>query len=85
MQLVHLPLRLIRLVTDPIVDSVLLLLSKLVLPPLAQLCQTALQSGLKGLARAIGQDRADKLADFSTVAVSLCTHFAGRPLTHSPV
>ena len=72
MQLLHLPLRLIRLVTDPVVDSVLLLISKLLMPPLAHFVQVALCSGLRLLASALGQDRADKLADLSTDAVSWC-------------
>ncbi|TBU39775.1 hypothetical protein BD309DRAFT_1083198 [Dichomitus squalens] len=83
-QLIHLPLRLIRLVTDPIVDSVLLFFSKLVLPPLVQLCQTALQSGMKGIARTVGQDRADKLAELSTVAYGNLLSIASQVMDHSP-
>ncbi|PIL24929.1 hypothetical protein GSI_12816 [Ganoderma sinense ZZ0214-1] len=89
-QLVHLPLRLIRLVTDPIVDSVLLLISKLLLPSLAHFGQAALCSGLRIIASALGQDRADKLAELSTDAydnvLAVASQIMNRttPLTYSP-
>lgn len=81
--MVHLPLRLIRLVTDPIVDSVLLLISKLLVPPLLQFGQAALTSGLRIIAGALGQDRADKVAELSTGAVSCVLYPVHRSLNRA--
>ncbi|KAI1796687.1 hypothetical protein LXA43DRAFT_986618 [Ganoderma leucocontextum] len=67
-QLLHLPLRLIRIVTDPVVDSVLLLISKVLLPPLSHLGQAAVKSGLRIITSAVGQDRADKFSELFTGA-----------------
>ncbi len=71
MQLLHLPLRMIRLVTDPVVDTVLLLISRLVVPSASRIGEVALKSSLRGVANVVGQDRTDKLTELSTFAVSL--------------
>ena len=69
MHLLHLPLRIIRLITDPVVDTVLLVLSRLVLPPLNRVGGIAVKSGLRGVANVVGQERADKFTQLSTFAV----------------
>ncbi|KAJ8496047.1 hypothetical protein ONZ51_g1365 [Trametes cubensis] len=62
MQILHLPLRLIRLVTDPVVDTVLLVLSRLVVPPLVTLGQLVLASCFNAVSSFAGPERAEKVA-----------------------
>lgn len=71
MQILHLPLRAIRIVTDPIVDTVLLVVSRLLVTPLAVLTRLALTWALGVLSSFAGPDRAGKLADVVTTVV--CT------------
>ncbi|KAI9062714.1 hypothetical protein FKP32DRAFT_1667072 [Trametes sanguinea] len=71
MQILHLPLRMIRLITDPVVDTVLLLFTRLVVPPLLNLVQLVIASCFNGVASLAGADRAEKLA---TIANSTYDH-----------
>lgn len=71
MQILHLPLRAIRIVTDPIVDTVLLVVSRLLVTPLAVLTQLALTWALGVLSSFAGPERAEKLADVVTTVVSI--------------
>ncbi|OJT03305.1 ERAD-associated E3 ubiquitin-protein ligase doa10 [Trametes pubescens] len=63
MQILHLPLRAIRIVTDPIVDTVLLVVSRLLVAPLAVLTQLAMTRALGVLASFAGPERAEKFVD----------------------
>ncbi|KAI0630807.1 hypothetical protein C8Q77DRAFT_228608 [Trametes polyzona] len=66
LQLVHLPLRLIRLVTDPVVDTVLLVFSRLLLAPMTLLAQLVATSALNATASLAGPERAEKVAEVAT-------------------
>ncbi|KAI0682125.1 hypothetical protein C8T65DRAFT_625163 [Cerioporus squamosus] len=61
LQLVHLPLRLIRLITDPVVDIVLWLVSVIFLPLIGRASRIA-------LAKVIGEGHTDKLTAVSSSA-----------------
>ncbi|KAI0358245.1 hypothetical protein OH77DRAFT_1475139 [Trametes cingulata] len=79
MQILHLPLRAIRVVTDPIVDTVLLVLSRLLVAPLTGLGEIAMTRGLDLVSSLAGSDRAEKLANITTIVygriVEVGAHF----------
>lgn len=60
--ILHLPLRLIRLVTDPIVDTALLLMSRLLLPSLLPVTNIALNISFRATSFVIGQKLTSRLA-----------------------
>ncbi|CDO76301.1 hypothetical protein BN946_scf184917.g17 [Trametes cinnabarina] len=78
MQILHLPLRIIRLITDPIVDTVLLVFSRLVLPPLASLAQLAIAACFNGVSSLAGIDQAEKLAIFTNHTYGHVMDFASQ-------
>ena len=71
LELIHLPLKFIRVITDPVVDSILFLSSKAALPLLTSLSHTVKQSTLSCIANFMGQDRADQFSEFSIAIVSV--------------
>lgn len=75
LELVQFPLQLIRVVTDPIVDSVLLLVSKMLVPPVITCINFAGGIGLHLLSAVLGHDRMDTLGESSFAWVrSRCFH-----------
>ncbi|OSD05343.1 hypothetical protein PYCCODRAFT_1405960 [Trametes coccinea BRFM310] len=81
MQILHLPLRIIRLVTDPVVDTVLLVFTRLLVPPLVNLAQLVIASCFNGVTSLAGADRAEKLATIANstydYALKLASRFMG--------
>ncbi|KAH9893215.1 hypothetical protein C8Q73DRAFT_746014 [Cubamyces lactineus] len=76
MQILHLPLRLIRLVTDPVVDTVVLVLSRLAVPPLVALSQFVLASCFSAVSSLAGPERAEKVASYDQ-GIELATKILG--------
>ena len=70
MQLLNLPLRLIRFITDPLVDTALLVGQHAVMPLLTKLSHVAMESSLRGIASVAGKDYADQFANITATAVS---------------
>ncbi|KAI0831910.1 hypothetical protein BC628DRAFT_1350502 [Trametes gibbosa] len=68
LQIIHFPLRAIRLVTDPIVDTVLLVVSRLLVAPLAVFAHLAANAAFSALASFVGPAQAEKLANVATAA-----------------
>jgi len=62
-QLLHLPLRAIRFVTDPIVDLVLYLIARTVVPPLIRLGESAAKVGFSTLTALLGESTTTKVLD----------------------
>ncbi|OSX64112.1 hypothetical protein POSPLADRAFT_1138372, partial [Postia placenta MAD-698-R-SB12] len=69
--ILHLPLRLIRLVTDPIVDTALLLMSRLLLPSLLSVTNIALNISFRATSFVIGQKLTSRLASLIANIVSI--------------
>lgn len=69
--ILHLPLRLIRLVTDPIVDTALLLMSRLLLPSLLPVTNIALNISFRATSFVIGQKLTSRLASLIANIVSI--------------
>lgn len=64
MQLLHLPLRAIRFITDPIVDFVLYVIAHTVVPPLIRLGESMAKIVFSALATFVGEKAATKLQDY---------------------
>ncbi|KAI0369741.1 hypothetical protein BV20DRAFT_1044206 [Pilatotrama ljubarskyi] len=88
MQILHLPLRAIRLVTDPVVDTVLLVLSRLLVAPLASLGAFAVTRGLDAVSSLAGPDRAEKLVNASAAVygrvIAIVTQVMDGPAKPAP-
>ncbi|KAI0676025.1 hypothetical protein C8Q78DRAFT_1142731 [Trametes maxima] len=61
MQILHLPLRVIRFITDPVVDTALLVCSRLLLPPLDSLSRLVVALFLSVVSSLAGPDRSEQL------------------------
>ncbi|KAI0761783.1 hypothetical protein BD413DRAFT_700194 [Trametes elegans] len=70
LQILHSPLRVIRIVTDPVVDTAFLVVSKLVLPPLVALGRVAATRFLSAVVSFAGPEQADKLSGASASVYS---------------
>lgn len=74
--ILHLPIRLIRIVTDPIVDSCMFLLTRVVVPPMLNLIQVSFVMVTRMLASLIGQEGSTRGVLLTTNLVrSLPCHF----------
>ncbi|PCH44456.1 hypothetical protein WOLCODRAFT_90853 [Wolfiporia cocos MD-104 SS10] len=62
LQILHLPLRIIRLVTDPVVDGVAWLVTRLLLPTVLQIANVVLNAMLKASTIVVGTANAAKAA-----------------------
>ncbi|KAI0642432.1 hypothetical protein C8Q79DRAFT_917921 [Trametes meyenii] len=61
MQILHLPLRVIRVVTDPVVDTALLAFSRLLLPPLEGFSRLVVALVFSAVSSLAGPDRSEQL------------------------
>ncbi|KAH9849834.1 hypothetical protein C2E23DRAFT_837455 [Lenzites betulinus] len=68
LQILHFPLRAIRLVTDPIVDTFMLVASRLLVAPLIVFAHVAANAAFGALSSLAGPDRAEKLANAAWAA-----------------
>lgn len=66
----HLPLRAIRFVTDPIVDLALYLIARTVVPPLIRFCESLANIAFSVLTASLGETTAVKVFDISVEMVS---------------
>ncbi|KAI0048750.1 hypothetical protein FA95DRAFT_1007728 [Auriscalpium vulgare] len=73
LQVLHWPIKLMRVITDPIVDSVLFILGRIFLPALLRVCRAALFAALwivkAGASRILGVESIDKAAGFVQATV----------------
>jgi len=76
LQILHLPIKAMRIVTDPVVDSVVFIIMEFVLPPFLRLARRLVDivflSGLFIVSTIFGQNKADKVFEFSASVV--CEH-----------
>ncbi|KAH8104046.1 hypothetical protein BXZ70DRAFT_888328, partial [Cristinia sonorae] len=70
MQLLHLPLRAIRFITDPIVDFVVYMISRTLVPPFLRLCESVVTLIFSILATLMGDNMAAKVYNLSVDMVS---------------
>jgi hypothetical protein len=69
----HWPIRLIRIVTDPVVDTIFLIISYLILPSFVRILHGFLDVALWALSRVVPGDVLEKSVLFVKVTVSLST------------
>lgn len=73
MQILHLPLRLIRLVTDPVVDTLIMLITQGLLPPIGRAACKTSSFFVNIVGVMVGHGRTTKLVHFSKRLVSIST------------
>jgi hypothetical protein len=66
----HWPIRVIRVVTDPVVDSIFLIISYLILPSIARILHWFLDAALWALSGVVPGDVLENSARFVKVTVS---------------
>lgn len=80
--MLHWPIRVIRIVTDPVVDSIFLVISYLILPSIARTFDGFFSAAFWALSAVVPSDSLEKSARFvdTTVSLSLLLwhHFAER-------
>ena len=68
--ILHFPIRVIRIITDPIVDAFMFMLTRLAVPPLLRFCQAGLELSFRVLCTLIGYEGATRGAQLTTNLVS---------------
>lgn len=69
--MLHWPIRVIRIVTDPVVDSIFLVISYLILPAIARILDGFFTAAFWALSAVVPGDALQKSARFVDTAVSL--------------
>jgi len=67
----HWPIRVIRIVTDPVVDSIFLVISYLILPSTVRMLDGFFTAAFWGLSAVVPDDALEKSARFVDTSVSL--------------
>ncbi|RDB15868.1 ERAD-associated E3 ubiquitin-protein ligase doa10 [Hypsizygus marmoreus] len=84
LQILHLPIRAIRIVTDPIVDTIAFFVVELVLPPFGRLLRNSAALFVKGLVllaqKLLGQKMADSISNISAKMESRIIKLSNSPL-----
>jgi E3 ubiquitin-protein ligase MARCH6 len=71
LQVLHWPIRVIRVVTDPVVDSIFLVISYLIFPSIVRMFDGFLTAGFWALSAVVPGDVLEKSARFVDTSVSL--------------
>ena len=71
LQVLHWPIRVIRVVTDPVVDSIFVVITYLILPSLVRILDGLLAAGSWALSAVLPGDVLEKSARFVDTSVSL--------------
>lgn len=86
LQILHLPIRAMRIVTDPIVDSVMYIVASVLLPLIARIFYRIANLLFFGvlffISVVFGQQRADKAVEVTSAAVRIYLSLASRPFPH---
>ncbi len=69
--MLHWPIRVIRIVTDPVVDSIVLVISYLILPSIARMLDGFFAAAFWALSAVVPDDAFEKSARFVDTTVSL--------------
>lgn len=69
--MLHWPIRVIRIVTDPVVDSIFLVISYFILPSIARMFDGFFTAAFWGLSAVVPDDALEKSARFVDTTVSL--------------
>ena len=72
--MLHWPIRVIRIVTDPVVDSIFLIISYLVLPFVARMLYASLDAARWAISGVVPGDAFEKSVRFVKLIVSLPMH-----------
>jgi len=71
LQVLHWPIRVIRVVTDPVVDSIFLVIRYLILPSIVRMLDGFFTAGFWTLSAVVSDDALEKSARFVDTSVSL--------------
>ncbi|THU92959.1 hypothetical protein K435DRAFT_967467 [Dendrothele bispora CBS 962.96] len=84
LQILHLPIRAVRLLTDPILDSIVYIIMDLLAPPYIRIARKLFEwwmhSTLFVIASVLGQGRADKAKESCLATYSLVVDLSQRPM-----
>lgn len=69
LQVLHWPIRAIRFITDPVVDLVLYLIARTVVPPLSRVSHAILESSARVVSSVAGESLANKGFDLGSTLV----------------